>query len=268
MSYKSDPRGSRPVRLIAMHTTEGAMTASSLGAYFYRPEIEASSHVGIDDKTTLQYVSYSRSAWTIRSANPISDNAEICGFASWTREMWLGTHRPRLERAAAWARARCLARGIPMRWLTLDQVRAGAAGIIGHVDWTEATGDGTHTDPGRGFPRDVFMQLVTAGGTNGEDDDMATAAEVWGYNREGETKDASQLLKDIHDYVAPPGNWLSQAGWLAGALSNTNTTLPATKKEVEAMQTVVAEIQQTQAAHTDQLNKIATALAKLTGETG
>jgi N-acetyl-anhydromuramyl-L-alanine amidase AmpD len=170
MAYKSSARGTRPVRLVAIHTTEGARTAASLGSYFYQDSTQASSHVGIDNKETKPYVPYDRAAWTIRSANPISDNAEICGYAHWTRAQWLsratvdGCESPydRLVRAAEWTKARCIARGIPRRWLTPAQVAAGMSGIIGHVDWTVGMNDGTHTDPGTGFPKDVFMAIVAA----------------------------------------------------------------------------------------------------------
>jgi hypothetical protein len=171
MVYKSDPRGSAPVRLIAVHTAEGSRTAASLGSYFYAPATQASSHVGIDAGATLQYVDPSRSAWTIRSGNPVSENAELCGFAAWTREQWLGSATVDgcvnpigiLNRTADWVRARCLARNIPIRKLTPAQVGAGMSGVIGHIDWTLGMHDGTHTDPGSGFPWDYVIARASAG---------------------------------------------------------------------------------------------------------
>lgn len=175
MAYKSDPRGTRAVRLVAVHTAEGARTAASLGSYFAQTSTQASSHVGIDAGATLQYVDYSRSAWTIRSGNPISDNAELCAFAAFSRAQWLnsapvnGCANPLaiLDRTAAWIRSRCLARGIPIRKLTPAQVAAGQAGVIGHVDWTLGMHDGTHTDPGGGFPWDYVINRANAGGGGG-----------------------------------------------------------------------------------------------------
>lgn len=158
-------RGKAPVRLVVLHTGEGATSAAQLGAYFARPEVQASSHVGIDDHGVEWYVPYEMAAWTIRSANPISDNAELCGFAAWTRDQWLNDHMPMLELAAQWVRERCNARGIPIRKLTPAEVGAGEAGVCGHVDWTLGTGDGTHTDPGRNFPWDVVMSLANGGST-------------------------------------------------------------------------------------------------------
>jgi hypothetical protein len=175
MSYKSDPRGSRPVSLVAVHTAEGARTAASLGAYFFQPSVMASSHVGIDAGATLQYVGYDRSAWTLRSGNPISDNAELCGFAHWSRVQWLGTGavegcanpRAMLDRTAAWVRSRCLARGIPIRKLTAADVAAGRSGVIAHWDWTIGMHDGSHTDPGSAFPWDYVIGQASQSGGGG-----------------------------------------------------------------------------------------------------
>jgi hypothetical protein len=145
------------VSLLVLHSAEGARTAESLGNYFYRPEIAASSHVGIDDTHMLQYVDYSRSAWTVRSGNPISENAELCGFAAWSRDEWLNNHRGMLDIAGNWLGSRARARGIPLVKLTAEQVGANAWGVIGHAEWTYGKHDGTHTDPGTSFPWDYVM---------------------------------------------------------------------------------------------------------------
>lgn len=165
MAYKSSARGVRPVTLVAVHTAEGARTARNLGAYFYRDDVQASSHVGIDATETLQYVPYDRASWTLRSGNPISDNAELCAFAHWTRAQWLGTDtidgcvNPRgiLDATARWIRERCLARNIPIIKLSAADVAAGQSGVIGHVDWTYGMRDGTHVDPGTVFPWDYVI---------------------------------------------------------------------------------------------------------------
>lgn len=153
-------RGSRPVRLVIVHTAEGSRTVESLGGWFQRPATKASSHAGIDDHRVETYVPFDRAAWTTRSANGISDNVELCGFAKWSHDEWL-THARMLEMCAAWIRERCQARGIPIRKLTPDQVAAGAAGVCGHADWTIGMRDGTHTDPGSGFPWDHVMALAS-----------------------------------------------------------------------------------------------------------
>lgn len=183
MAYKSSARGTRPVRLLAVHTAEGARTARSLAAFFARDDVQASSHVGIDSDETLQYVPYGRAAWTLRSGNPISDNAELCGFARWTRAQWLSdkpvdkvaSPRRMLRRCSAWIAARCVARGIDVRKLTVVQLAKGEWGVIAHDDWTKAMADGTHWDPGPGFPWDVVIDdaRAIARGTTTKEDSMA-----------------------------------------------------------------------------------------------
>lgn len=153
-------RGAAKVRLIVIHTAEGARTAADLGRYFHNAAVQVSSHVGIDEQNIQQYVPYEQAAWTVRSANPISDNAELCGFAKWTRDEWLNQHRGMLQHTAAWIAERCAARGIPIVKLTPAQVAAGQAGVMGHVDWTVGMKDGSHSDPGPGFPWDVVIAMA------------------------------------------------------------------------------------------------------------
>lgn len=158
-------RGSGRVRLVVIHSAEGARDRISLGKYF-QGGVNASSHVGIDAGGAEQYVPYDKSAWTLLNGNPISENAELCAFARWTRAQWLseetvdGVANPKrmLDNAAAWIRERCLANDIPIRKLTPAQVDQGLAGVIGHADWTYSNvGQGDHTDPGSNFPWDYVM---------------------------------------------------------------------------------------------------------------
>jgi len=159
-SPHSSPRGGKAVKWVVIHTAEGARTVESLGAFFAKPATQASSHVGIDDHRIETYVDYSRAAWTLRGGNAISDNAELCGFARWTREEWLRDHPRMLELAAQWIAERCKVRGVPLVKLSPADVAAGKSGVIGHVDYTMGAKDGTHTDPGAGFPWDYVMELA------------------------------------------------------------------------------------------------------------
>ncbi|CRK59087.1 Phage tail length tape-measure protein [Alloactinosynnema sp. L-07] len=183
-------RGGATVRLIVAHTAEAARTAEALGNYFANVSRNSSSHVGIDHDGTVPYVDYDKAAWTLRSGNAISDNAELCAYAMMTRDQWLSTEtisfwhpglkrtvwvdNPRaiLERTAQWIAERCRARGIPLRKLTPKQVAAGEAGVIGHIDWTLGMDDGSHVDPGDNFPWDHVMARAGAYFNNTEEDDM------------------------------------------------------------------------------------------------
>lgn len=144
----------------------------------------ASAHATCDADTTIApMVPYDRAAWTLGSGNPISDNIELCAFAGFTREQWLSTgnvtspkgttvRNPRaiLRRGALWAAERCRARGLPIRKLTVEQVRAGQSGICGHIDWNLAHDAGDHWDPGPNFPWDVFINDANGGDDVTEDD--------------------------------------------------------------------------------------------------
>lgn len=156
----SSRHGAR-VRLVVLHTTEGARDVDSLGAYFQRVT-NVSYHGAMDDDRFETYVYYSEASWSILSANPYSDNAAFCAFSAWDRAEWL-RHPRMIELGAAWVAERCVARGLPIRRLTPAEVAAAAydpshpGGVIMHRDYTLATGDGTHTDCGDGLPWDVIL---------------------------------------------------------------------------------------------------------------
>jgi hypothetical protein len=157
----SSSRGGARVKWIAVHTAEGSRSVASLLSFFQdiSDPNRGSSHAGVDDHTLEQggpWVPYDRSAWTLRNGNAVSDNLEACGFAAWSRAEWL-RHDRMLTLIATWIAQRCKARSVPIRKLTPAQVRDGMSGVIGHVDYTKGTGDGTHTDPGPSFPWDIVI---------------------------------------------------------------------------------------------------------------
>jgi hypothetical protein len=242
LSPFSSARGSAPVRLVVVHTAEGARTVESLGAWFQRSSTQASSHAGIDDCRIETYVEYARAAWTVRNGNPISDNVELCGFAAWSREEWLNNHPNMLKLTAQWIRERCLARGIPIKKLTPAEVAAGKAGVIGHVDWTLGMKDGSHTDPGPGFPWDHVIQL--AAGTSSaaattaslpEGDDIVTAipikVEADGSFKElvmAECGDVSGVVKQA--WITAGAAWGATAEFTVTALDDSGKVLGQQKK--------------------------------------
>jgi len=179
-SYPSPNYSSRngtTVTGVVIHTAEGATDANALGAYFAQSSVQASSHVGIDDTKTVAYVEPVFEAWTLRNGNPWTDNAEMCGFAEWTRDQWLA-HPGILSQAAQWVADRCHARNVPPVRLTPADIAAGRrSGYFAHWDYTQATGDGTHWDVGTSFPWDTFAGLVQAA-YNPQEDDMNDAQDA------------------------------------------------------------------------------------------
>lgn len=170
----SSSRSGAHVIWVTVHTAEGIRKASDLKAFFEH-STNSSAHAVADDSTLLDnLVPYDRAAWTLRNGNSRSDNLELCGFAAWSRDEWIGNHQGMLNNTAAWVRSRCLARGVPIVKLSAADVKAGRAGVIGHVDYTNGTGDGTHWDPGPGFPWDIVIARAGTGvsASSGEEDDM------------------------------------------------------------------------------------------------
>lgn len=155
-------RGAR-VRLGVLHTAEGALTVTELGNYFRSTTRAVSSHMGADAAGRLgRFVPYDQAAWTNPDLNAVSDTLEMCAFAAYSRADWLA--RPALLTVAAqWMVDRHLTRGLPLTWLTPEQVNAGAAGFIDHHVVTIARNRiGGHTDCGPNFPRDVILARATA----------------------------------------------------------------------------------------------------------
>jgi hypothetical protein len=174
---KSSSRNGARVIWLGVHTTEGMMRATALRDW---QEWAGSSHASSDETGALLtpvdgFVPYDRAAWTLRNGNAISENIEQCGWAKWTRAEWLA--RPKLlEATARWLADRSKARNIPLVRLSAADIRARKPGVIGHGDYSTATGDGTHWDPGAGYPWDVVLgraQQLRDGvqsATNQEDD--------------------------------------------------------------------------------------------------
>jgi N-acetyl-anhydromuramyl-L-alanine amidase AmpD len=149
-------RGGTKVRLVVIHTAEGATTIESLGSFFSNPSSQVSSQTGIDDKLGIcgEYVKRENKPWTQGNANPYSTATELCAFAKWDRAEWL-RHPNMLENTKQWINEECAAFGIPKVRLNASQAQGGQAGVCGHVDLGSAGGG--HWDPGPNFPWDIVL---------------------------------------------------------------------------------------------------------------
>jgi hypothetical protein len=150
-------RGGTGVRIIVLHTAEGATTYQSLGSFFANPASQVSSHVGIDDTPGVigEYVRADQKAWTAANANPYAVQAELCAFAAWSPADW-DTHPVMLENTALWVAEEAARFGIPLRHST-DH------GVCQHVDLGAAGGG--HWDCGPSFPFGRVLEM--AGGAPG-----------------------------------------------------------------------------------------------------
>jgi hypothetical protein len=138
------------VRLVVLHTAEGARTYQSLGNYF-KGNVGASSHVGIDDTPGVvgEYVRTPYAAWTQASYNSAAVSAELCAFAGWDAAEW-SRHPAMLRNAADWVAEECARFGLPIRALSAGEAQGAGRGVCQHADLGSAGGG--HWDCGPGFP--------------------------------------------------------------------------------------------------------------------
>lgn len=169
-------RGGSKVRLIVVHTAEGALTIEELGNFFDDPSAEASSQVGIDDKKNVvgEYVKRESKAWTQSNANPVAVSAELCAFAKWSRDEWM-KHPNMLANCAAWIREEAVYFDLPIVALTDSQAQGSSKGVCQHENLGEWGGG--HWDCGGGFPMDHVISLA-----KGEDDGEMPGYPQWFWN--------------------------------------------------------------------------------------
>jgi N-acetylmuramoyl-L-alanine amidase len=162
-SPNKSSRGGSSVRLIVLHTTEGAQTYQSLGNFFASSSSGVSSHVGIDNtgNTVGEYVKPGDKAWTAGNANPVAVQAEFCtpsgAAANWSSDYWKTNMRVALENAAQWVREESARFNIPIVGLTPGQAQGSGRGVCQHND-LGAWGGG-HYDCGKGFPMGYFLDM-------------------------------------------------------------------------------------------------------------
>jgi len=155
-------RGGLDVRLIVLHTAEGATTIESLGSWFANPANDVSSHTGIDDKAGVigEYVRRDYKAWTAMNANPVAVQTELCAFAKWSTSEW-NKHPNMLENCARWIAEEAAHFDIPITKLTPSQAQGSGRGVCQHADL--GSWGGGHWDCGSGFPIDKVLDMAQGG---------------------------------------------------------------------------------------------------------
>lgn len=159
-----------------------------------------SPHAITDPGETVDTCSESLVGWHCGNGNQVGIGLEVTGYAAWSFDDWTSGDAFAAVRLDAKRAAEAAKRhGIPIRWLSLSQIRNGERGFCTHADISATLGGTNHTDPGRGFPFAIFMQMVQqwtdgtvgnptnppndqpAGGTGGaqrEWDEMASKEEI------------------------------------------------------------------------------------------
>lgn len=153
-------RGGSGVRLIILHTAEGSRTIESLGSFFANSANQVSSHTGADNKTNTigEYVTRGNKAWTAANYNPTGVQLELCGFASWSRDVWMNQNHAMLVNAAEWIREEAAKFGIPITKLNDAQAQGNGRGVTQHINL--GAGGGGHVDCGSGFPMDYVLDMA------------------------------------------------------------------------------------------------------------
>jgi hypothetical protein len=177
--HHSGERSQAAIRYVVLHSTEGP-TALGAAEFFTRPGSGGSANLVVDDHVCYRCLNDTVIPWGAPPLNTHGFHIEQAGFAAWTRAEWL-THTPTIVRAAYKAAIRCRLYRIPARVLDVaalerdfGDIPAGDAGgvpahpgplrggIVTHATISQAYRQSDHTDPGPGYPLDVFMQHLEA----------------------------------------------------------------------------------------------------------
>lgn len=153
------------IRLIVLHSTEGDTAAGAAG-WFTNPASGGSTHYVVDDTKCFNTLPDNVIPWGAKGGRANEDglHIELAGYAKWSRDEWLNNHMQELKNAAAIVRMWSDKYNIPVdSLLSADDLKSqgnNARGITTHANITKAFGIDSHTDPGSGFPVDVFLDLV------------------------------------------------------------------------------------------------------------
>jgi N-acetylmuramoyl-L-alanine amidase len=176
-------RGGSGVRLVVIHTAEGARSFRDLGGFFSSSSAGVSSHVGIDDErgTIGEYVRRPDKAWTQSNYNPQAVSVELCAApissghacgANWDSAEW-NRHDGMLANLADWIREECEHYDLPIEKLSSSAAQGSGRGVCGHVDL--GAGGGNHWDPGPNFPWQRVMDMARGGTAVAEEEALVSA---------------------------------------------------------------------------------------------
>lgn len=166
-----------------IHNTSNDASASGEAIYAkIRPD-GVGAHYFADSTQVLQSTDTDRCVGHVGSTqgNTRGISYEITGFNGWTRAQWMANVA--WNKLAAVIARDCQHFGIPVRLLTIEQMRAynsGLKGFVTHDMCRQAWGGTDHTDPGPNFPMDHLMALVRTHLGLGGDDEMQFIAQLAG----------------------------------------------------------------------------------------
>lgn len=153
------------IDVLVMHAMEAAErhdTAEAVARWFAGADApEASAHYCIDDDSIVQCVRDGDVAWHAPGANHDGLGIELAGRSAQTFAEWRDAYSTALlARAAGLVALKCVQYGIPPVWLYPADLLADRRGLTSHWNVTRAFRRSDHTDPGPGFPSELFVALV------------------------------------------------------------------------------------------------------------
>jgi N-acetyl-anhydromuramyl-L-alanine amidase AmpD len=163
-------RGGKKIKLIVIHTMETPETPSRARQVWNwfagKTAPHASAHYMVDNKEILQSVKDEDTAWAVADSllNQTSISIEHAGQASQTTAQWNDAYsNAELKLSAKLSAELAKKYNIPAVKLSPADILAGKSGFCGHNDITAAKKiAGGHTDPGKNFPWDKYLKLVTS----------------------------------------------------------------------------------------------------------
>lgn len=156
----------KPIKRIVIHATVGAEPGVKNAAlntvnYSKNTTRKSSFHYIAEDTKSYQYTYDSVVAYHAPPNRGSLGYELCCSLSNKGKGHWSNTdHREMLRVAAKDVAQLCLAYDIPIRKLSVAQVRAGAEGICGHDEVSKAFGESSHWDPGPYFPWATFIRMV------------------------------------------------------------------------------------------------------------
>lgn len=162
----------RPIDLWVNHSMESpekGTTAEDVARFFQNipndPKKWASAHMNFDNNSRVRCVHDKDVAYGAPGVNHNGIHAEHAGYARQSRFEWLDVYSlAMLQLSAQTCAAYCLAYNLPIRFAVAADLAAGGPrmrGITTHWEVTKSKiKPGDHTDPGAGFPMDLYLQYV------------------------------------------------------------------------------------------------------------
>lgn len=153
------------VELVVVHTMEAPekpYTAESVAAWFSGKNApQASAHYCVDEDSVVQCVREEDTAWHAPGTNHNGVGIEHAGYARQSPAEWADTASIAiLERSARLVAGICKRWSLPVQYVSADGLKAGQRGITTHHNATLAFRRSSHTDPGKNFPMDRYLDLI------------------------------------------------------------------------------------------------------------